>query len=380
MDCHFIVAAPLVPRRSSTIRRQRGTTDARLADDRVSPGGNVTELDRRGKVLRGIDPTTEVGLEVGPLDRPAVAREIGTVYYIDHADTDTLRRKYGDDPSVSTQRIVDVDFVWGQETLQELLAPVAPLDYAIASHVIEHVPDLVGWLKEVSEVLRDGGLLSLVIPDKRFTFDYFRDGSSPAEAVEAYFRNSSRPSPGQVFDHYSTVVFLEAQQAWTGDPGNPERKFSDEIAWTMCQQAAEGEYVDVHCWVFTPGSFVDMLRNLANLGLTEFGLKDYFLTQRNDNEFFVTLERLPRGLSPEETLRRQLESLPTAEALDGGARAWPIALPSDGVIVKREEVAALRLLVGRQERRIEELESSTSWRVTAPLRTAARWLRSPRRN
>ena len=329
-------------------------------------------MDRRNKALHAIDTSTQVGVEVGPLDRPLIPRGSGIVYYVDHADTSTLRSSYKDDPSISNEDIVDVDFVWGEERLNDLLASVAPVDFVVASHVIEHVPDIVGWLNEVSQTLKDGGVLSLVVPDKRFTFDYFRDVSKPAGVVEAYFRGARHPSPGQVFDHYSTVVFLEAEQAWSGKLGKPQRKFTDEIAWSMSEKAAAGEYVDVHCWVFTPGSFIEMLRDLVNLGLSDFSVQSYFATERNDNEFYVTLERLPRGASPEETLQLQLESLPVAEDLD---RANGASSGLRSGVVKQHEVACLRNLIREQQRRIEELESSR-WRVADLLRTVPRWFSS----
>ena len=31
--------------------------------------------------------------------------------------------------------------------------------------MIEHVPDLIGWLLEVAELLRPGGVLDLFVPD-----------------------------------------------------------------------------------------------------------------------------------------------------------------------------------------------------------------------
>ena len=40
--------------------------------------------------------------------------------------------------------------------------------------MIEHTPDLIAFLADCDAVLKDTGVLSLVIPDKRYSFDRFR--------------------------------------------------------------------------------------------------------------------------------------------------------------------------------------------------------------
>ncbi|MPW20588.1 methyltransferase domain-containing protein [Paraburkholderia sp. CNPSo 3157] len=75
-------------------------------------------------------------------------------------------------PSVDVDKIVETDAIWGKRTLAETLK--RPVDFIVASHVIEHVPDLITWLRELSHALRPGGQVRLAIPDKRFTFDLLR--------------------------------------------------------------------------------------------------------------------------------------------------------------------------------------------------------------
>jgi 2-polyprenyl-3-methyl-5-hydroxy-6-metoxy-1,4-benzoquinol methylase len=116
-------------------------------------------LTRNQKLLYYIDPTHQMGVEIGPLVNPIVTRQMGPIRYIDHATTEVLRLKYADDPSIDVNKIVDVDYVWGDKSLEALTHAEAPFDYLIASHVIEHVPDLVGWLSEIRTILKPGGIL-----------------------------------------------------------------------------------------------------------------------------------------------------------------------------------------------------------------------------
>lgn len=139
------------------------------------------------KILSRIQPESQIGLEIGLLSKPIVTKEQadGNIRYVDYASAETLREILKDEALIATDAIIDVDLLWGDRTLLDLLAG-EQVDYIIASYVIEHVPDMIGWLKELSEVLRDDGMLSLAIPDKRYTFDFIRELTSPRQLILPY--------------------------------------------------------------------------------------------------------------------------------------------------------------------------------------------------
>jgi len=171
---------------------------------------------RIAEIRFSIQPSEQHGLEIGPLDKPIVKPTEGDIAYLDHLSTEDLRIKYKDDPNVNCADIVEVTYVWGERTLAEAVGKTSVFDYVIASHVIEHVPDLIGWLQEVTEVLKPGGVLSLAIPDKRYCFDYLRNLSTAGDAIDAYLAHRRRPSVRHVFDHYSTAVVINTGVAWAG--------------------------------------------------------------------------------------------------------------------------------------------------------------------
>ena len=174
-------------------------------------------MTRNEKLLFSIDPATQSGIEIGPLDKPVVTRDIGPIRYVDYLSTKELQARYADDPSVDTDRIMQVDYVLGSNTLAQAIGDMAPVDYVVASHIIEHTPDMIGWMKEIHAILRPGGVLSLAIPDKRYTFDFARSVTRPADVIEAYLHGYRKPSIRQIFDFVSSAVKVDAAQAWAGE-------------------------------------------------------------------------------------------------------------------------------------------------------------------
>ncbi len=317
---------------------------------------------RRQKLLERIDLATQKGLEIGALDRPVVTRAQGDIRYVDYASTEALREMHASTPSVRVEGLVDVDYVWGERTLRELVGPEARFDYVIASHVIEHVPDLVTWLGEIAEVLAPGGVLSLIVPDKRYTFDRLRRTTDITEVVDAWLARRRKPSVQQVFDHYLRHTRVDVQRAWAGqlDDARLELVHDERLSLAVCREAAAGRYVDAHCWVFTPHSFFELLRYLAQLDLLPFRVARYHPPVQGEIDFFVTLERLAEGLSAEERRTQVLASLPRlappsdvevlAEALR--TRAWTLV---DGLQQRFPVVNRVRSRGGRLLGKVREL-------------------------
>ena len=157
-------------------------------------------LAERNAILRaGLDLAALRGLEIAPLAWPTVRRAEGRIRYIDHFDTETLRARYRDDPNVPTDDIVAVDALWGEQTLADCLGGET-VDYIIASHVGEHVPDLVTWLAECDAVLAPGGELRLVLPDRRFSPDALRRDTNLTDVLAAHVLRARRPQVREVLD------------------------------------------------------------------------------------------------------------------------------------------------------------------------------------
>lgn len=254
---------------------------------------------RKDKLMGSMDLASAFGAEIGPLGRPVVSRTDGNIIYIDYADTQTLRNKYASDPNVD-ESLIEVDAVWGQHSLLEAISqcpsiqkPVQ-LDYVIASHVIEHVPDLITWLQEIRSVLKPGGEVRLAIPDKRYTFDCLRRTTDVASVLTAYLQKARIPNTQCLLDFCLHEVPVSAIDAWAGklDEEELRKKHPHTLEGAMAvatDALLHGNYHDIHCWVFTPASFATLMEVLAQHDLVHFGCAAFHTTEFNEIEFFVAL-------------------------------------------------------------------------------------------
>jgi predicted SAM-dependent methyltransferase len=249
-------------------------------------------MDRREKLLAGLAIEHKLGLEIGALCRPFIKKTEHPVLYADHASTQALREKYRHDPDVVLDDIVEVDAVLGERSLAEALG--RKVDYVVASHVIEHVPDLITWLGELASILNDNGEIRLIVPDKRFTFDYIRTTTQLSDVLYAHLVKARMPQAHIVMDYVLNVVKVNGAQAWRGaiDPDTLERHHTLGDAQRIAQQILDcGAYHDVHCWVFTPRSLALLFAELAGHGLTCFECVNFYDTALDTIEFFVGLRR-----------------------------------------------------------------------------------------
>ena len=265
-------------------------------------------MTRREKLLIKIQPRLSKGLEIGPLDRPIVTKEMGKIFYVDHATTDEIKQKCKVWSDIDVNKIENVDYIWGEINLKDIAKDNCPFDYVIASHVIEHVPDLIGWFKEVRSVLVSGGILSLAIPDKRFSFDYLRQISKPGEVLEAYTLKSRKPSVKQIFDAKSEFVHRHKKYKQFGFSENLVHEHTLKESWQIAKNAFDhNKYEDVHCWVFTEYSFVELLKTLAHLELFDFKISEFF--KRSGHEFFISLEAINDFIEGNDKIQIQLSSI-----------------------------------------------------------------------
>lgn len=312
----------------------------------------------RIEVLRSLFDPNGRGLEIGPLHNPVAPKREGfRVEVVDHGTTEEVRAKYAADPAVSPDAIEEVDFVWSTHALVDSLPSGANYDWIVASHVIEHMPDPLGFLVDCEKLLRPGGRVILAVPDCRKCFDALRPVSTADQIIQAHKEQRTRHSPAALFDYAAYHASLNGNPVWTdADIGVPDLAGAPLHGRSLLDRAARTEgYIDAHGWVFSPASFRFVLGNLLELGLTR--LKEVAFHGTPSFEFFVSLGTDGAGcpFTLPELAKQRIEEQRYPNA----------ALLAD----YRRQISELRAQVAA-------LQQSTSWRVTAPLRLAKTALRN----
>jgi predicted SAM-dependent methyltransferase len=245
-------------------------------------------MDRKSKVLYGLDPGG-FGLEIGPSHNPIAPKIAGfNVKVLDHLSDEALIQHYVGH-EVRLENIEHVDYVWNGEPFAELVGAEHVFDWIIASHVIEHTPCLVTFIKNCEAVLKERGLLSLAIPDKRYCFDVYREKTSLSSVLDTFREKRKIHSPGTAAEYFLNVVTKGGNLAWSSDTEG-ETRFVHGLG--DAQQAIkgienDGAVLDVHSWVFTPWSFRLLIEDLHQLGYIRLRETCFFDTV--GCEFFIKL-------------------------------------------------------------------------------------------
>ena len=120
------------------------------------------------------------GIEIAPWHSPIAAKIGGyKVEILDIFDADQLRKKCLADPSNRhrVSSIEEVDYVTSALDIDSAIENAGHLgkyDYILSSHNFEHLPNPIKFLQACAKVLKSHGCLSMAIPSKNYTFDFFR--------------------------------------------------------------------------------------------------------------------------------------------------------------------------------------------------------------
>ena len=255
-------------------------------------------MNRFDELTRNLDKNTMVGIEIGPYYSPIAPKAYGwKTAVIDFRDGAALRAEARNHTVEAIrkreQQIEDVDIVWNGEPLDKVTLALNPdgYDYFIASHVIEHTPDLLSFFQQVSRLLRKGGIVSLAVPDMRKCFDVFKPASSLREVLTAFREKRIRHTPETLLEARAFSVIRNGSGSWLAGSRGPlkfHRSFDD--CWQEYQQdvnQVDPPYVDAHAWFFTPASFELLIFELGYMGLLDLSIDS--LRENQGSEFVVQL-------------------------------------------------------------------------------------------
>jgi len=249
--------------------------------------------ERNARLLAGLSRDVPI-IEIGPSFNAVAPRSAGwQVTTVDHAGQEALREKYRDSPGVDPGRIEEVDIIWRGGPLEEAFPPEARGSHAalIACHVLEHIPDPIGFLLAAERLLMPAGALLLALPDKRWCFDLFRPLSTTGQVLAAHLRRDSRHTAANLFDQMAYSAVRDGSGGWgPGATAEPLLVHSLEQAASWFEQGGQqADYVDCHAWQFTPASFALLVLELGELGAIDWRVD--WIRPEPAMEFLVRLRR-----------------------------------------------------------------------------------------
>lgn len=227
-------------------------------------------------------------LEIGPFFRPIFTGD--DVCYFDVLDTNELRERAAS-AGYPVSSIPNIDFV---SAVGDLSIVNAEFDAVVSSHCIEHQPDFIEHLKQVERIISGDGRYFLIIPDKRYCFDHFIAQSTIAGIIDAHVERRTKHRLASVIEHRALTTHNDPVRHWRGDHADLHYHSSIAARTKMAIEeynSANGKYIDVHAWQFTPDSFRQLMTTLVEAGLSPLGVERVYPTPSGRNEFIAVLAK-----------------------------------------------------------------------------------------
>jgi SAM-dependent methyltransferase len=276
-------------------------------------------LNRTDRLLGDVSRTSQI-VEIGAGYSPVAAKSAGwRTHVVDHASQAELRQKYAT-AQVDTGLIEAVDTIWRAGTLDEAVPTSlhGKVDRIIASHVLEHIPDLIGFLQAASRLVSPGGCLAIALPDRRYCFDCFRPWTTTGDLLGAHWRGAKTHDLRTAFDHSAYAATSGGQLAWGPQPvRTPDFMDSFDVAANVVSAFArdpDQPYTDYHAWQFTKSSFQLAILELRALGLCDWSVAGTY--GPDTFEFFVELRRRPGVAVDRGTLQAVRRDLLLAQMME----------------------------------------------------------------
>ncbi len=144
------------------------------------------------------------------------------------------------------------------------------LDYVVSSHVLEHVANPVAALKEWVRVLRHGGIIYLLVPDRRHTWDRARELTPPRHMLADFEQGITQADGTHIADFVDNVDWSTYSPA-TPPAEVPEKK--RQLKETYFAAVKAGAEINIHFHVFEPSNLLTLIELLESYPGTRFRWK-----------------------------------------------------------------------------------------------------------
>ena len=167
----------------------------RMAMAALAPLGRARPT-RLGRSLLARSFVRGKGVEIGAFASPTYIPAGARVRYADRVP----KSHWGSIPEYRNEPIVDVDIIADAKNLDGI--EHASLDFLMAFHVLEHVPETLRTLEAWLDAVRPGGHLLIAVPDRRFT----RDAARPTTPMEHFMRDYKEGPEWGTEEHHHDIA------------------------------------------------------------------------------------------------------------------------------------------------------------------------------
>lgn len=136
------------------------------------------------------------GVEIGAFSQPNLIPVGATVKYVDRVPA----AYWSEILEYKDVKIVDPDILDDGISLSTI--GTDRFGFLIAAHMLEHTDDPIAALKNWLRVVKPGGHILLIVPDKRFTFDKNR----LITPLDHFFRDHEEGPATSAADHYRDIA------------------------------------------------------------------------------------------------------------------------------------------------------------------------------
>lgn len=215
------------------------------------------------------------GIDIGALHRPMVKHSLMNVKYVDRLTKAELQEHY---PELREFDLVEADIIDDAQTLDSI--ENSSLDFVIAAHVIEHMRDPIGAIINWLRVLKTGGQLYLVVPDKRKIFDAPRARTTLAHLVNDYELGQCIDTAERTLDFQHALDYAV----------HVDKKVAPTEAIDHAEHLLDSGY-SFHYHCFIPKDIKELLKWIS-VNATPLKILEGPIMGKDDSEFHVLIEKI----------------------------------------------------------------------------------------
>jgi SAM-dependent methyltransferase len=141
------------------------------------------------------------------------------------------------------------------------------LDYVASSHVLEHVANPVAALAEWYRVLRPGGIIYLVVPNRLATWDHTRPLTPVEHLLDDYVHGTTNCDATHIDEFVYEIDRSRYHESNTSGESLPDREI---LARGMHEAVARGEEINVHFHTFEPHTLRELIHTLRRWPVRRF--------------------------------------------------------------------------------------------------------------